>query len=217
MTVAYEKRLSPVKVNYIERYLRGQRVLDVGAGHCLYSRWIGERNKAIQVTAIDLYEPDEIKDFSYLNLDLEQPLISLSDNSFDTILAFDIIEHISNEQLLTDELYRVCAPDGVLIGSVPHDDDGFLPAYNLTFKHRSDITHKRYYLPATIEQALAKSGFEVLFIQKCGGISPQVIAEFFPDFCRYPIRKMCGLLRKLGVIKTGLSSDLFFVAKKECV
>ena len=214
MTLSYEHKLSGVKVKLIKEHIYGKQILDVGAGHCLYSQFIAQHYTGTHVTAIDLYQPNNIQDFSFIQLDLEQPLFFPS-NYFDTLLAFDIIEHINNEQQLIDELFRICSSQAILIGSVPHDDDGFLPAYNLTFKHRSDITHKRYYTPASIQESLEKAGFNVLLVQKCGGVSPQVIAEFFPFGLRIPIKKTVGLFRRLGIIKSNLTSDLFFVAKKE--
>jgi hypothetical protein len=115
-----------------------------------------------------------------------------------------------------NELYRICKRDGVLIGSVPHDDDKFLPSYNLTFYHRSDLTHKRYYLESSLRKALEKAGFDVVCIQKQGGVSPHVIAEFFPNKLQFLVKKTVGVLRRIGIVNSSiLSSDLFFVAKKK--
>lgn len=207
-------KLSDTKLQYIQKYLKGTTVLDTGAGYCYYSEWLVKTLPHLTVVSVDQLELASHNGIEYHSLDLEKQM-PLEDNRFSTVLAFDIIEHLSNEELFIKELHRICQPDGTLIGSVPHDDDQFLPAYNLTFYHRSDVTHKRYYLPHTLQEALEKAGFSIITIDGKGGISPQVIAEFFPSQMRYVIKKGVGLLRRLGIINaTRLQSDLFFVAKK---
>jgi len=207
-------KLSDVKLNYITKYIDGNNLLDVGAGRCYYSAWIKEQYPHVSVCAIDHQPITPPDDILYLQANLEQT-IALADQSFQTILAFDIIEHVSQEEQLIQELYRLCKKDGILIGSVPHDDDKFLPAYNLTFYHRSDLTHKRYYVPETLRTSLERAGFSILHIDKQGGVSPQVIAEFFSPSLQFAVKKTVGLLRRAKIIKSCvLSSDLFFVAKK---
>lgn len=211
----WEQTLSPVKLSYLQRFAQGTRFLDAGSGHCNYSRWLKEKKPQASITAIDLLPQNNSETFfSFLQADLEKPL-PLSDNTFDTILAFDIIEHISNESLFISELFRVCKPHGILIGSVPHDNDKFLPAYNLTFRHRRDLTHKRYYRSQSLEKALTDSGFILYSLDKQGGVNPQLFAEFFPRLLQPLIKKSIGLCRRLHLIKTNmLTSDLFFVACK---
>lgn len=207
--------LSDVKLRYIEKYLHGSSLLDVGAGQCLYTKWIVEKNPHVRAIAIDLLDVTPGDDITYLKSDLEKPL-SFDNEQFDAIVAFDIIEHVSHSEELLSELFRVCKRGGVLIGSVPHDDDKFLPAYNLTFYHRSDLTHKRYYLSNTLSDVLMKMGFVVEVVKKEGGVSPQVIAEFFPKMLRYAIKKCIGAFRRIGLVNGKiLSSDLFFVAHKK--
>ncbi|MBS1988039.1 methyltransferase domain-containing protein [Candidatus Dependentiae bacterium] len=212
-----DKKLSDVKLSYLKKYLQQYDILDVGAGRCYYSDWIAEHYPAAHITALDHIPLDVSnlpKEISYHVTDLEKPLY-LADKTFNSILAFDIIEHISHEEQLVLDLFRLCKPGGVLIGSVPHDNDKFLPAYNLTFNHRRDMTHKRYYIPETLRQALTRAGFSDITIELQGGASPHVIAEFFPQASQLLVKKCIGLLRKIGIINTKiLASDLFFVAHK---
>ena len=207
--------LSEVKLQYIKNYLHGNSVLDVGAGFGHYSSWLAQQNNALDITALDLLDLQHTQGFTYYKMDLEKPLL-LKDGQFSTILAFDVIEHIASEQSFLQELYRVCSIDGILIGSVPHDKDEFLPEYNLTFKHRSDVTHKRYYTEELLKKSLEDVGFSCIQIKPLGGVSPQVIAEFFPSLIKAPLKKMIGLLRRIGIINAQrLYSDLFFVVIKK--
>lgn len=206
-------KLSDIKVNYIEKYLQGSKILDAGAGYCYYSEWLVQTHPGLEVTSLDQLDLAG-NGYRFMQADFESP-ISLDSEQFQTILAFDIVEHIANEHLFVKELFRLCQSGGVLIGSVPHDDDNFLPAYNLTFKHRRDVTHKRYYLPETITRVLSDAGFTVCMVQKQGSVSPHVIAEFFPLPTRFILKKIISALRYVHIISSArLSTDLFFVAYK---
>jgi len=216
-TSGTENKLSDVKIHYITHNLVGQEVLDVGAGYGYYSEWLVSQNPNLKVVALDQLDLINHNGVQFLSTDLEKP-IPLAEESFSTILAFDIIEHIKNESLFIKELFRVCKRNGMLIGSVPHDDDKFLPTYNLTFYHRSDLTHKRYYIPNPLRDTLEQAGFHVLTIEPKGIVCPHFFAEFFRPSLRPFIKKSIGLLRRLKIINTNvLASDLFFVARKNKV
>ncbi len=209
-----EHLLSDVKVAYIKKFLQTGKILDVGAGECLYSKWIKSFAPLCEVSAVDRLTLKPQDGLNYVQADIEQGL-PFATEQFNTIFAFDIIEHIEQEHFLMQELYRVTSSGGVIIGSVPHDNDLFLPKYNLTFNHRSDLTHKRYYTKNTLESLLIENGFTPIQVNLKGGINLQIIAEFFPASSRYLIRKIVGLMRRLGIISTrGLSSDIFFIALK---
>lgn len=207
--------LSDVKCAYINQFLTGSSVLDIGAGKGHYCLWLRQDHSKLDIHALDWKLIDlssERITFKQHNLEDALPFPA---NSFSTLLAFDIIEHIVNEQSLLKNMLLVCKPNGTLIGSVPHDVDLFLPAYNLTFYHRSDVTHKRYYTEQSLRIALETAGFKNIVIHAKGGVAPQVFAEFFPKSLHWPIKKMIGLLRRIGIIdSTKLRSDLFFVAHK---
>ncbi len=206
--------LSDQKLKLIKNYLQQSQILDVGAGLGHYSKWICQNYRSVKVVALDHIESESFKHCEFIKTDLEKTL-SFQGESFDTILAFDVIEHIQNCDQLLSEIFRVCKKDGILIGSVPHDKDDFLPDYNLTFYHRSDVTHKRYYVAQSLKEVLRRAGFEVLKIEKLGGVNPQVISEFFPNILKPVVKKMVGLCRRIKLIDaTKLKSDLFFVAKK---
>ena len=207
--------VSEVKLGYIKDFLQGNSVLDVGAGVGHYSQWLALQDPTLNITAIDLLDTVDAQGFTYKKMDLEKPL-AFNDAEFSTVLAFDVIEHIADVRLLLNELFRVSAPHATLIGSVPHDKDEFLPEYNLTFKHRSDVTHKRYYTQDSLQNALEDAGFCKVQVVALGGVSPHVIAEFFPAIVRTPLKKIIGLLRRVGIINAQrLHSDLFFVASKK--
>lgn len=48
------------------------------------------------------------------------PFKDLKDNSFDTVVSFQVIEHIQNDRLFLEEIYRVLKPGGMAIISTPN-------------------------------------------------------------------------------------------------
>jgi len=206
---------SPLKLNLLSQFLHDQgKVLDVGCGKLHYARWIREHLPSVTIVALDLLQQESEERILYRHVDLEAG-IEEDTESFESVVVFDVIEHISREEFFISELLRVLKPGGVLVGSVPHDADGFLPAYNLTFFHRSDLTHKRYYTQELLGDVLETAGFSDVQIVLGGGISPHVMAEFFPAWSRWLVKKMVSVGLKLGVLTNGnLQSDLFFVAYK---
>lgn len=114
------------------------------------------------------------------------------------------------------ELNRVCKTNGIIIGSVPHGNAHFLPAYNLTYYQHADTQHKRRYNSAGLREALESAGFTNIVIKHEGTISPEIIAEFFPRSLQFVVRKTVQALHAVHLIRSGiLASDLFFIARKK--
>ena len=209
-----KNKLSDIKMNLIQNHLCGHDIIDIGSGRGYYSQWLAEINQNLRIIAIDHLALPNPQGFEFIQIDLEQPM-PFAHNSFDTLLAFDIIEHITHEKQLIGELNRICRPHGIFIGSVPHDDDGFLPTYNVTFYHRTDLTHKRYYTISSLRSVLEQDNFVIDYISAQGIVSPTIFAEFFAPCMRPFIKKCIGALRRMRIINAHrLSSDIFFVAHK---
>ena len=48
------------------------------------------------------------------------PVSDIKDNSFETILSFQVIEHIKNDKLFMKEIYRILKPGGIALLSTPN-------------------------------------------------------------------------------------------------
>lgn len=48
------------------------------------------------------------------------PFLGIESNSFDTVVSFQVIEHIQDDKLFLEEIYRVLKPDGKAIISTPN-------------------------------------------------------------------------------------------------
>lgn len=81
------------------------------------------------------------------------------DNFFDLVAAFDVLEHIENDTLAINEIYRVLKPGGRFISIVP--------AFSFLYSsHDKALNHFRRYDKKTIQERLSRfksieSGFWV--------------------------------------------------------
>ena len=84
----------------------------------------------------------------------EVTALPFNDQSFDLVTAFDVVEHVENDQLAFGELTRVLKPDGRLIFSVP-----LHPARWTKFDDY--VGHARRYDPVALRELLARHGLVV--------------------------------------------------------
>ena len=74
-------------------------------------------------TAIDKYPIDtsrlEGKPFEFKQMEIP-PFSGLADNSFDTVISFQVIEHIENDDLFVKEIHRVLKPGGTALIATPN-------------------------------------------------------------------------------------------------
>lgn len=125
---------------YIREFLRGKdlyrtlmnnecvqhtingNILDIGSGRELasYHRFLKYGSDSV-VESLDLmFARDTGK-----QINLEKDFLSFADASVDTVLLFNVLEHVYNFSHLLGEVKRVLKPGGKVIGAVP-----FLVAYH---------------------------------------------------------------------------------------
>jgi ubiquinone/menaquinone biosynthesis C-methylase UbiE len=132
-------------------------------------------------------------DFGDLNRDLE-----FSENSFDAISCFHVLEHLTNPQNALSELYRVLKKKGILVIMVPYFS--FRNFYN-------DYTHVRPYTSVSLFKILEDSGFSHIQIKKGPLLESQFINALFLLFpkTRLSIEKFLGKF---------FPSEIFAIAQK---
>lgn len=94
------------------------KILDVGAGHGAFAKQLYDLG--FQVSACDLFP--EIFYFDKVECkkaDLTKAL-PFPDNSFDVVVAMEVMEHILDHEVFFSEVNRVLRPDGKLFVSTPN-------------------------------------------------------------------------------------------------
>lgn len=93
----------------------GARVLDAGAGECVYARFFSH----CRYVGLDLAVGEPA--WNYRNLDVISPLETLpfADGSFDAVLSTQTLEHVEHPLECLAELRRALRPGGVLYLTAP--------------------------------------------------------------------------------------------------
>jgi len=130
----------------------GGRLLDIGCGNKPYY--------PIVSPLISEYVGCDIIQSSDERVDILCPAnqIPLPDQTFDTVISTQTIEHVEDHQGLLDEAYRLLKPQGYLIISGPM----YWPLHEEPYDFFRFTKHGLNYL-------LTKSGFEVIAIHSNGG------------------------------------------------
>ena len=104
----------------LTKKLLGKNVMEMGCGTGYGSQALAPHCQLY--LAIDKHRPDNIPfagalQFEYANL---PDLKHIPDNSFDTIICFQVIEHIHQDEALLHEAKRILAPGGTLLLTTPN-------------------------------------------------------------------------------------------------
>jgi SAM-dependent methyltransferase len=101
--------------------------------------------------------------------------LRLPDRALRVAGAFDVIEHLPDERPLLAELYRILAPGGFCVVTVP--------AFALLWSQADEAAgHHRRYVRPQLDERFADAGFEHVFSSYCfsGAVVPLYLARARP-------------------------------------
>ncbi len=139
---------------------RSAAILELGCGHGALihvARQMGYRN----LRGVD-GSPEQVAAARRLGIegvaqgDVMEALSEQPDGSLDCVVAFDLIEHFTKNELigLVDEVCRVLKPDGRWIIHAPNAESPF----GMRIRY-GDITHELAFTRTSLAQLLLSSGF----------------------------------------------------------
>jgi 2-polyprenyl-3-methyl-5-hydroxy-6-metoxy-1,4-benzoquinol methylase len=139
---------------------RQSRILELGCGHgaFLYSM---HKEGYVNAVGIDGSE-EQVKEAQRLGIsgikkgDLVEYLGGCGEESLDLVIAFDVIEHFSKDEisLLVDNVYKTLKKGGKLICHQPNSEGPFG-----NFMRDWDFTHETGFTRQSIAQLFLSSGF----------------------------------------------------------
>lgn len=119
-----ERRVREVLISQVPKNVK--TILDVGCG----SGWVAKKflKKNIKVISLDISKsnPQKVKELypsqNHFQVVADSFKLPFDSNSFDCVIASEIIEHIVEPKLFLEELFRVVSGDGRLIISTPYKE-----------------------------------------------------------------------------------------------
>lgn len=192
------------------KYAKG-RSLDVGAGTAKY--------REIIKRYVDKYETCDIERGANIDYVEDVQSMSFSDGVFDTIFAFQILEHVKSPDKMVSEIYRCLSKNGVCILTVPflvaeHSDPGDYQRYTLSGVRELFIRHNFEILEAdSYGRLFSVFGELVKFLflnpyghRKYGRVRTAVIVR---------LKELCYSLDRLGFAKNpNFYPNVYIVARK---
>lgn len=178
------KRRAKWLIEYLELE-NGQQVLDIGCGDGFYLHLLSNLSYKLKITGLDNDE-NALKSARNNLRGKKVKLVSdnartlpFRSNTFDRVIASEVLEHIDNDLVALTEIKRVLKPGGVVVLSVPNLNYPFLwdpinwlleRFFNIHFKKGfwAGIwnQHKRLYSKNKLELLIKKAGLNESHVQK---------------------------------------------------
>lgn len=197
---------------------RDASILDLGCGHGALLHFANEAGYR-QLRGIDV-STQQVVAARCLGIhgveegDLMTALTNLPESSQDVVVAFDVIEHFTKDELVdfVDGVWRVLKPDGRWLIHAPNAESPFGAAVRY-----GDMTHEQAFTRNSIEQLLRASGFSAV---ECFESGP--VAHGLKSLIRVGVWKIIRLIFRVWMAaETGdtghralFTRNLFAIARK---
>jgi len=127
----------PFVFDFFSGLSRDSNILDIGCGNGFFLRKLKEMGfKNLHGADIANYLSDK-GEFSHHVIDLNLEKLPYEDDSFDTVSAFQVLEHLENYFLVGREAARILKPGGIFIFSIPNQFNIF---YRIKFALTGSMT-----------------------------------------------------------------------------
>jgi len=149
--------------------LRPGDALDIGAAGGGNTRVLRERGW--RPVALE-YGPEGAEvahERGLLTLRADATRLPIDDAALDLVVAFDILEHIEDDDLAVREVARILRPEGTFLVAVPADP-------RLWSAHDVAVDHVRRYTRETLSAVLHRGGFEVVDMSSWNVLLRPVVA-----------------------------------------
>ena len=169
------RAVNPQRWAAIEEHL-GESFLDVGCGNGSYVLKLANRVDARGVD-VEEYESWSARRERFQIADAAD--LPFEDSGFDTVVCFEVIEHVPDPVKVLKELARVARK--YVIVSVPNCEvpEGLFKS-RLTYFHYTDRSHVNFFTTATLKESFESAGITVSNSRLINPCNPTpVVSEMF--------------------------------------
>lgn len=148
--------------------ISGESALDYGCGTATLARMLLQKGRFKQVCAVDIIDPPPglEPDIRWIQADLNDGLVDLPGESFDLVLAAEVIEHLENPRAVAREWFRLLRPGGYILFSTPNNESWrsllalLLQGHFVQFGDSCYPAHISALLRKDMHRILVESGFD---------------------------------------------------------
>lgn len=139
---------------------RANHFFEIGCGTGYVIHGIQKRFPTLPLYASDIFQ--ESLEFARTRLGESAKLFQMDarripfQTQFDLIGAFDVLEHIKEDEIVLQEIHRILKPEGGLLLTVPQHP-------RLWSAADTQACHKRRYRSTELQQKLTAHGFKIVF------------------------------------------------------
>ncbi|MDR1375309.1 MAG: class I SAM-dependent methyltransferase [Holosporaceae bacterium] len=147
----------------------GGAIIEIGCSSGILLRYLWQSFPCTQIVGTDIIS----KTLHRISKELEKeniptPLLCfdvtdcpLANDSYDAVIALNVLEHIKDHERAVEEIHRILKPGGVFVFEVPYGE-GLFDAYDV------QLRHYRRYSDAQILKILNKSGLKQVYFSHLG-------------------------------------------------
>ncbi len=167
---------SPSLIRFARKHA-GREVLDLGCAIGSYSLRLAELGYTVTGADVNPAYVERARERG-VNAHLVKDRLPFPDGAFDTVLLFEVVEHLEDPGPVLQEARRV-ARRNVLV-TVPHSGDvELLQRQGLLYEHFADMDHKNFFTVDSLRGLLTRH-FPSVRVWKGNGLNPFGLVPFTP-------------------------------------
>ncbi|MFA6364896.1 MAG: class I SAM-dependent methyltransferase [Candidatus Paceibacterota bacterium] len=151
----YKARRNLISVIFSKYDIKNMSILEVGCGAGSQLESLSRNNNNVVGSDINhkALAEEEKRGFSVFYQDIEERVTK--GEQYDVVCAFDVLEHIKNDEVAIQNIYALLKPNGLFVFTVP--------TFQFLFSgHDNYLQHYRRYAKREIVQKLLKNDFEIV-------------------------------------------------------
>ncbi|MCX6121338.1 MAG: class I SAM-dependent methyltransferase [Ignavibacteriales bacterium] len=152
------------------------------------------------------------KKYSTLHFNCGSDLSIFKDNQFESVIAWNVIEHIHDDLDALHQMVRIASHNVIL--SIPKEDELSLPDSRVTYRPYVDPTHKHYYTRDILLSMVSQIGPYITYFEDTTRVRP-LLAYQKIGIPRWLCASLDTLFWKFGSQKELFHANIMMVVEKK--